>query len=217
MIGGAPRLWRCPCGVLNPLKTACRRCGRPVRAPEATSSAPTPVPRALRTTREDAFAARASRGLAREGWSGPVLLLASAIVLATGWDPIARELDAAQASHADRAMSERARKDELRRTARELGALLAELRASAPSGAAPAALPRDWRARFDALLRRAQVRGDDASPLTATEVRLHVVALELASLHHRYVAGSLAVDALARFDAAERDLTRTSEDLAHAP
>lgn len=207
-------VWHCPaCLALTVGDDACRACGR---SHEAPWDAPAPTPRLLLGVREDR-PARGRRPRDRgASLLAPGVLLLAAIGLSFGFEPIASEVAFAHTPEASLARRTHLRQAELQHAARDLRTLTVELRpALATSGGRP---PSGWRDRLDDLGRRHDLAGGaSGSPFADQEVALRACALELASLHHRFVAGTLAGDALSRLDATERDLALVMEDLTHAP
>lgn len=209
-------VWHCPaCLALTVGDDACRAC----RRPRADRWDPPPAtPRPLLGIRDEELLPRRARGARDRGASllAPALLLLAAIGLAVGFEPIASEIAFAHTGDSNPARRTLLRQAELQQAARDLRALTDELRpALATSGARP---PRGWRHRLDDLAHRHGPTGSGSSaPFADEEVALRACTLELASLHHRFIAGALGEDALLRLDATERELALVMEDLTHAP
>jgi hypothetical protein len=214
------RLWRCGCGALNAYTSApadsdpsrpgdCRRCG------EAAREGASPTARRHAQVVEAAPRRRA-RAL-------PWLLLAVALLAATRWDLVAHRLAAAHATPVDRDQALALRVTRLRVAAETLASMVTELRTVAPASEPPssrvsrASGVTRWEARLDRLAARAQLDGDRSSPqLARAEVSLRAVALELRSLRRRIGPGPMPADVRLRLDAADVELQRATEDLAHA-
>lgn len=210
------RPWQCEtCLAITARGEVCRACGR-VRGADAPE--PEPLPRALLSLPHQDFPySRTHRVVnAHRSLLAPVLLAAAAVLLAVGVEPVRTELAFAHLGSATAEHRTQRRQGDLELAARDLSALAAELRPALEAKGGD--LSRSWPRRLDALRRRDALVVDPVrSPFAEHEVALRVALLELASLHRRWLDGSLAADALPRLDATERELTRVTEDLTHAP
>lgn len=203
-------LWHCArCFALNEDAT-CRVCGadRDAEPPEVPQ-----VPRTMRPLRRTASTTHG--GNPNRSLLAPAMLLAAAFLLAAGFEPVASEVAFANVPGATVEHRQLARQADLQRAARDLRELDQDLHQAIAPGGVP--LPKSWRGRLDTLERRHRLYGErNESAFADQEVALRAFALELASIHHRYVAGTLAEDVLPRLAAAERELARVTEELTHA-
>ncbi|MDP2310742.1 MAG: hypothetical protein Q8P18_32290 [Pseudomonadota bacterium] len=141
-------------------------------------------------------------------WLAPAAMIALAIAIGIGWDPLVRRYDAARALGGVSSAAENARRAELGHAAVELGTLLAERETVATQ-------PPDWTPRLRRLGDRYRLDGNVSNAtLGPLEVGVRSAWLELVSLPPH---GVPPAEIAGRLQSAREELSRVTEDLSHAP
>lgn len=140
-------------------------------------------------------------------WVAPAVMLALALTITIGWDPLVRRYDAARALGGRSAMAESSRRLELGVAAMRLGTLVSEREAAE-------AHPPEWSAQVRDLGQAYRLDGNVSSTtLGPLEVRVRSAWLEMVSLPPD---GVPPAEIAGRLETAKKELSRVTEDLSHA-